>query len=67
MWIYLLLAFVFHADYSTTYSPAAHEQNQQTGMGKWQKLLHWHHWDFCHWFQQNHDFMQDSAAIGLQV
>lgn len=25
---YLLLAFAFHADYSTTYSPAAHEQNQ---------------------------------------
>lgn len=20
-------------------------------MGKCQEVLHWHHWDFCHWFQ----------------
>lgn len=27
--MYLLLAFAFHADYSTTHSPTSHEKNQE--------------------------------------
>lgn len=25
-------------------------QAAEIAMGKCQELLHWHHWDFCHWF-----------------
>lgn len=31
------------------------------------EFLYWHHWEFCHWFQQSYDLKWDSAAIGLMI